>query len=248
MRKTGLALGGGAVLGAAHVGVLRAIAEYDIKVKYISGTSIGAFVAAFYAFGKSWEEIRDIAAELKWIDITQISLSQYGLLSNDKMGKLIVEHLGKKKIEEADIPLALVATDAATGEKVVLKKGLVADAVMASTAIPGIFKPVEIGDRMLVDGGIVENVPINSVRELGAKYVIGVDLNAKDQYTKPSNIVDVLLNSFHFLMKASTKLQTEDAELLIEPDLADFNRSDMGQVEELMEKGYKDSKEVLKKI
>jgi NTE family protein len=248
MKKTGLALGGGAVLGAAHVGVLRALTEKKVQVQYISGTSIGAFVAAFYAFGKNWEEIRDIASELKWIDITQISLSQYGLLSNEKMGKLIDEHLGKKKIEEADIPLALVATDAATGEKVVLKKGLVADAVMASTAIPGIFKPVEIGDRMLVDGGIVENVPINSVRELGAKYVIGVDLNAKDQYTKPSNIVDVLLNSFHFLMKASTKLQTEDAELLIEPDLADFNRSDMGQVEELMEKGYKDSKEVLKKI
>lgn len=248
MKKIGLALGGGAVLGAAHVGVLRAIKEKEIEVQFIAGTSIGAFVAAFYAFGKSWEEIHHIAADLKWLDITQIALSQYGLLSNDKIGELIGEHIGKKKkIEDAEIPLALVATDISNGEKVVLDKGSVADAVMASTAIPGIFNPVEIGKKMLVDGGVVENVPIKTTRDLGAEYIIGVDLNARDKTEKPSNILDVLLNSYQFMREVSSELQTEKADLMIKPDLSEFNRSDMDQVDDLMEKGYREAKKALEK-
>jgi NTE family protein len=246
MKETGLALGGGAVLGAAHVGTLRAIDDFDIKIKYIAGTSIGAFVSAFFAFGKNWKEIKEIALELKWIDITGISLSQYGLLSNEKLGELIIEHIGDKNIEDADIPLAIIATDITSGEKIVLDKGSVADAVMASTCIPGIFKPVEINGKMLVDGGIVENVPINTARKMGTEFVIGVDLNAKHTYEKPDNILDVMINSFHLLLQQSDKLQTEDADILIQPDLSRFNRSDMGQVEELMKKGYEDSKKILK--
>jgi NTE family protein len=248
MKKTGLALGGGAVLGAAHVGTLKAIDEFNIKINYIAGTSIGAFVAAFFAFGKNWKEIKEIASELKWIDITAISLTRYGLLSNDKLGELIVKHLGNKNIEDADIPLALVATDITSGKKVILDKGTLADAVMASTCIPGIFKPVEINGKMLVDGGIVENVPINTTIKMGAKYVIGVDLNSKHKYDKPDNILDVLMNSFHFLMKQTDKLQTEDSDLLIKPDLSTFNRLNMNQIDDLIEKGYKDSIKVLKKI
>ena len=246
--KTGLALGGGAVLGAAHVGVLRALKESDIKISYIAGTSIGAFVAAFYAFGFSCEKIEDIALELKWLDISRISLSQYGLLSNEKLGKLIIKHIGEQNIEDAEIPLAMVATDVSSGKRVILKKGPVANAVMASTAIPGIFKPVEIEDKLLVDGGIVENVPINTVIELGAKYIIGVDLNAKHNYNKPRNIIEVLLNSIQFAMMASAKLQTKEADLLIKPDLSEFNRSDTDQVKNLIAKGYEDSKKTLKKI
>jgi NTE family protein len=248
MKKIGLALGGGAVLGAAHIGALRAIDDFDIRINYITGTSIGAFVAAFFAFGMKWKEIKEIALKLKWIDITGISLSRYGLLSNEKLGELIIENIGHKNIQDSDIPLAMVATDVASGEKIVLDKGSLADAVMASTCIPGIFKPVEINGQMLVDGGIVENVPINTIREMGAEYVIGVDLNAKHTYDKPNNILDVIINSFHFIMQQSDKLQTEDADLLIKPDLSAFNRSDMNQVDELMKKGYEDSKKVLKKI
>ena len=129
MKKTGLALGGGAVLGAAHIGVLRAIKEHNIQIEYISGTSIGAFVAAFYAFGKDWEEIRDIAMELNWMDISALTLSRYGLLSNEKIKKLLNKHIGNKNIEDAEIPLAMVAADASTGEKVILNKGPVAGAV-----------------------------------------------------------------------------------------------------------------------
>lgn len=246
-RKFGLALGGGAVLGAAHVGVLRAIEEFDIHISYISGTSIGAFVASFFAFNKNWKDIQEIASELKWIDITGISLSRYGLLSNEKLGELIKDHIGEKHIEDADIPLAMVATDVTTGEKVVLKKGPVVDAVMASTCIPGIFNPVEIDQKVLVDGGIVENVPIDTVKILGAERVIGVDLNAKHSYEKPENILDVILNSFHFTLQASARLQTENADVMIKPDLSSFNRSNMDQVKELMERGYEEAIKTLSK-
>jgi len=246
-KKLGLALGGGAVLGAAHIGVLRAIEEFDIPISYLSGTSIGAFVGSFSAFGNSWKEIKEIASGLQWLDITEISLSRFGLISNERLGELIRKHIGEKQIEDADIPLALVATDITTGEKVVLKKGSLADAVMASTAIPGIFQPVEIDGRLLVDGGVLENVPIHTVKTLGARRVIGVDLNASHTYDKPDNILDVILNSFHYMMQAADRIQTEEADVLITPDLSSFNRSDMGQMDELMEKGYQAANKTFKK-
>lgn len=248
MEGIGLALGGGAVLGAAHVGVLKAIDECDIQVKYVSGTSIGAVVAAFYAFGKDCQEIGEIASELKWMDITKISLSRYGLLSNEKLGDLMREHIGDQQIEDAKIPLAMVATDVTTGERVVMDKGSVIDAVMASTCIPGIFNPIKREDQLLVDGGIVENVPISTVKGLGADYIVGVDLNAKHKYDKPDNILEVITNSFHLLMKQSVSLQTEEADLLIKPDLTDFSRSDMNQIGELIDKGYEDAISVLKEM
>jgi NTE family protein len=246
-KKMGLALGGGAVLGAAQVGVLRVIDEYEIRITHVTGTSIGAFVAAFFAYGKSWKEIQEIAGELKWLDITGISLSRFALLSNKKLGELIVKHIGDKKIEDADIPLAMVAADIATGEKIVLKKGPVAQAVMASTCIPGVFNPVEIDGKMLVDGGVVENVPVNTLKDLGAKRTIAVDLNSQHSYGSPENILDVIMNSYHYTMQASAELQTKDADILLKPDLSAFNRSNMDQVDNLMEKGYKDAKKQLKK-
>ncbi len=247
MKKIGLALGGGAVLGAAHVGVLKAIKELDIEISYVAGTSIGAFAAAFHAFGKTPAEIEEIALKLTWMDISGISLFRNGLLSNEKLGDLISEYIGDEKIENAKIPLALITTDISTGKKVILKKGDVAKGVMASTCLPGIFIPVEMNDVTLVDGGIVENVPIDTVKKMGADYVIGVDLNAKNKYEKPNNILDVIMNSFHFTLKAAAQSQTENADLLITPDLSKFNMADTSQVKDLIEQGYKDSKKLLKK-
>ncbi|HDP97696.1 MAG TPA: patatin, partial [bacterium] len=159
--KIGLALGGGAVLGAAHIGVLKAMEELDIPVHFVAGTSIGALVAALYAFGKDYKQIEKIAAELDWLDVSGLSLSQYGLLSNKKLGKIINKAIGDVDFEDARIPLAMIATDISHGKEVVLKQGNVATAVMASTCIPGIFIPVEIEGKLLVDGGVVENVPIS---------------------------------------------------------------------------------------
>ncbi|MBU0517400.1 patatin-like phospholipase family protein, partial [bacterium] len=108
-KNIGLALGGGAVLGAAHVGVLRAIDEFKIPIHYISGTSIGAFMAALYAFGMKWREIEEIAVDLNWLDVSGIALSQYGVISNRRLGKVLDRHIGDKTFADLSLPLAVVA-------------------------------------------------------------------------------------------------------------------------------------------
>lgn len=248
MKNIGLALGGGAVLGAAHIGVLRAIDENSLKIRYVSGTSIGAFVGALYAFGLNWEKIKSLAANINWMDLSSITLSRYGLLSNEKLGDFLIEHIGDVNIEDSPIPLAIISTNITTGEKVTLTKGSVANAVMASTCIPGVFRPIEINGSMLVDGGIVENVPVKTAADLGAEFIIGVDLNAKHTFDKPEGIIDVLLNSFHFLMQQTDKLQTKSANVLIKPDLNKFNWTSMNQINDLIDQGYKDSKEILSNL
>ncbi|HDQ46136.1 MAG TPA: patatin [bacterium] len=247
-KKIGLALGGGAVLGAAHIGVLKALEEYDIPIRYISGTSIGAFISIFYAFGKRWKEIEEIAKELNWLDVSGLSLSKLGLLSNKKLGERIKETIGDVTFDQADIPLAMIATDITSGEKIVFKEGDVITAVMASTCIPGIFIPVEMDDRLLVDGGLVENVPVSPLKEMGADFIIGVDLNAEYSRKKPENIVDILLRSFVFTLMSATESQKEKAHILIQPDLSAFNMVDIGQADALIETGYDAARTVLRKV
>jgi NTE family protein len=246
-QKIGLALGGGAVLGSAHVGVLKAIEAYELPLHCIAGTSIGAVAAALYAFGKTVAEIEEIARDLQWMDISSMSLSQFALLSNAKLGEMLTDILGDVDVSRASIPLAIVAADICTGEKVILRKGGVATAVMASTCIPGVFIPVQLDPHLLVDGGIVENVPLSALLDMGAELLIGVDLNAGHTYKKPENIVDVLLNTFDIVLNNATALQTEDADVLITPDLSEFNLIDTSQTEALIEKGYQETMAVLRK-
>ncbi|MDZ7821793.1 MAG: patatin-like phospholipase family protein [Candidatus Marinimicrobia bacterium] len=234
-KKIGLALGGGAVLGAAHIGVLKAIEEFGITVDYIAGTSIGAFVSAFYANGKHWDEIESYTEDLDWLDLSGISFSHLGLLSNKKMGKLITEKIGDIDLEDSEIPVAMITADIASGEKVVLKKGNIARAVMASTCIPGVFAPVEIDGRLLVDGGMVESVPISPLKEMGADFIIAVDLNSESSST-PENLVEVLLRSFHIMSETATKFQLMDADIIIAPDLSEFNVVDIDQSPALLKK------------
>lgn len=238
-KKTGLGLGGGAVLGAVHAGVLRALDEKKVKIDCISGTSIGSFIAALYAFGIKTDDIEEITRNIKWLDISEISLSKYGLMSNEKFGKLLVEHIGDKQIEEAGIPLRIITTDISSGEKVVLEKGNLSDAVRASTCIPGIFKPVEMDGRMLVDGGIVENVPVTPLIDMGADRIIAVQLLAHQAARKPDHIIEVMLNTFEFMISNISKPHLKHVDLLIKPDLTGFDKVDTDQVSDLIEIGYK---------
>lgn len=239
-KKLGVALGGGAALGAAHVGVMKAFKELDIKPEFISGTSIGAFVAAHIAFGTPVEKLEEIALDLDWLDITGFKLSKLGLLSNERLGKRILDEIGKVRIEGSDIPLCMIATDISTGERVVLKEGPLYKAVMASTCLPGIFTPIEWDDMLLVDGVLCENVPITPLREMGAKDIIGVDLTTNRQYKRPENIVDVLTNTFDIALDNMIKEQIEDKKtLLIQPELGAYSMADTGDTEKLIEEGYK---------
>lgn len=244
-KKIGLALGGGVVLGVAHIGVLKALEEKNVKIEYISGTSIGSLIGALYAFGKSVEEIEQIALDIKWSELYTITLSKFALLSNEKIGNLLLDNIGDVDFKDASIPFSVVTTDISDGKRVVLDTGDVNAGVMASTAVPGVFTPIEIDDKLLVDGGIVENVPIEAVRDLGAEYIIGVDLNTNYSSKKPNNIVEVLLNSFNYIMMSSTKLQLKNADLNINPNLSEFNIISTEQVEEIIEVGYKEANKIL---
>lgn len=244
-KKIGLALGGGAALGGVHIGVLRALKKLEIKIDYISGTSVGALAACLHAFGVDCDEVEHIALETSWSDFSDLSLSKYGFMSNDKMKKLLKVNIGEPLIEDASIPLSIVATDISAGEKVVFRKGDAATAVMASSCIPGIFKPVNIGDRLLVDGGIVENVPVSPLLEHKPDAIIAVDLNSNGGYREPGNIFDVLLNSFHLTLDAISRIQTNKADIVIRPDLSDFNKIDVEQTPDLIQIGYEETMSIL---
>lgn len=243
-----LALGGGAVLGAAHIGVLKALDEHGVKITRISGTSIGALIATLFAFGKSPADIEAVVAELDWLTVSSFTLSRYGILSNDELGKKVVAALGDVDFADARIPLALMATDLGNGRKVVLTEGKVSRAVMASSCIPGVFVPVEIDGRLLVDGGLVENVPVSPLREAGADFVIGVDLNAGRQYQRPDDIIDVLANAIDIAIDNVTRSQTSEADLVIAPELASYNRRDTSRIGELIEAGYRGARQFIDKL
>lgn len=247
-KHIGLALGGGAVLGAAHIGVIRALEEAEIKISYITGTSIGAVIASLYAFDKSWQEIKNIALEVKWLEISGMKISKYGLLSNDKIGELISSHLGPVNIEDSSIPLAVVATDISHGKKIMLDHGRLSTAVKASACLPGIYAPIEYNDSLLIDGGIMENIPVPSLEKLGAEYTIGVDLFAKHNFQKPENIFELLINTVDLTMVNARNIQAGQADLLIEPDLARFNIYDTDQISDLIEQGYISAKKTLNMI
>ncbi|MDT8321915.1 MAG: patatin-like phospholipase family protein [Xanthomonadales bacterium] len=243
--RVGLALGGGAILGAAHIGVLRALDEAGIEICAISGTSIGAMIAALHAFGKSSDEIADIARELDWLDMSSLSVSRYGLLSNEKMGRQFEKAVGDVRIEDAETPLAIIATDIGSSDKIVLTKGSAAQAIIASSCVPGIVAPVEVDGRMLVDGGLVENVPISPLRGMGAEKVIAVDLNAKREYRKPDGLLDVLLNSLDIALDNATRIITDEADLLITPELNAYSRINTTAVNDLIGEGYRAACEAL---
>ncbi|NNC54281.1 MAG: patatin-like phospholipase family protein [Pseudomonadales bacterium] len=248
-RKTrvGLALGGGAVLGAAHIGVLKALEESDIKIEAITGTSIGAFIAILYAFGIPANEIEAQVEKMGWLDVTNFKLSRFGLLSNEKLARTLHDMIGEVSFADANIPLAVVATNIGSGKPLVLKEGDVALAAMASTCVPAIFAPIEIDGELLVDGGLVENVPLSPLDELGANFKIGVDLNAKRQYEKPDDIIVVLMNALDIAIDNSTRLQTREVDLLIKPKVFHFSRTDTDNVGHIVREGYQATLSELKK-
>lgn len=247
-RRLGLALSGGGTRGLAHIGVLQAFEDGGLRPDYISGTSIGAFAAALYAFGVPLEEIRDVGQGMSLANISKLKLSRFALFSNEELARLIQSKIGKARIEEALIPLAIMAVDIGTGEKVVLSQGEVAPAVMASNAVPGIYRPITIDGRMLVDGGIMEDVPISPLRPMGADIVVAVNLSADRKYRPPEDIIDILLNAFDIAIDEDTRVQVKAADVLIEPRLSNFRRMDVSQIDALIAEGYRATAASIEKI
>lgn len=236
--RIGLALGGGAVLGFSHLGILEALHHAGIHVHRLAGTSAGALVAALHAFDIGPARMHELLVPLTWRKVSRFSASSLGLLSNESITDLLDSELGPVNIEEARIPLAIVTADIHTGEPVVLRKGPLAEAVRASTAIPGIFAPVTIGGRMLVDGGIVSNVPVRALREMDTDVIIAATLGDAMAFEPVRTLIGVLTNAFLIAVYTATRIALlEGVDVIIQPELDVYNHWDFKQRDELIAKG-----------
>ena len=237
--RVGVALGGGSARGIAHVGVLKAFADYGIPVDCIVGTSAGAVAAATYAFGVSPDALIEKAKKLSWYSIFGFSRLKLGLVSNSALEKIMEGLIGSVDITAAHCPLAIVAADIETGEKIVFRKGKAALAVRASTCLPGLFTPVEINGRKLMDGGLAENLPLGPLRDMGADITIGVDVAHWYSRKKVNNILDVMSNAIDIFTSHQKVVSGRLADVLIEPDLGMYSSSDFRKADEMVALGYR---------
>ena len=178
-RKIGLALGSGSARGWAHIGVIKALTEAGIRVDYVAGTSAGAVVGAVYASGRI-DSFKDVVLQLDWKKIAfflDVVFPKSGLIDGNRIAEFIRSHVEEKNIEDLSLPFCAVSTDLATGNEVIIQDGDIIEAVRASISVPGVFTPVRKNSAILVDGGLVNPVPVSVVREMGADLVIAVDLN-----------------------------------------------------------------------
>lgn len=247
--RIGLALGGGAAKGIAHIGVLKAFEEEHIRIHCISGTSVGALVASYHAFGRPAESILSICSTLNLSKIINFTLKRGGLFSTDAIREMIHRDLGDCRIEDADIPLAICATDIETGEQLIFREGSLADAVCASMAVPGLFVPVEIDGRILVDGGLVENVPISPLAKMGAGITVAVDLSHVGRYPKPDDMIDVISNAINIGIDFNTRKQLKKADIAVPLDLSGYSlTNNADRVEELYREGYHPMKKKIRQL
>lgn len=239
-KKIGLALSGGAARGFAHLGVLKVLAEHGIPIDFIAGTSAGSFAGGALACGASVEEIIEIARKVSWFNMAGFSFSPKGILSNASMGKFIKERFPHKRFEDLPIPFAAVACDLETGAEVVLKdKGDLALAIQASCAIPGVFMPVEIEGKTLVDGGVIAPVPTKAVKKLGAEIVIAVDVisSGATYWGVPSTLLGVFFQSAMMLLRTASKNQHYHADIVIIPQIAHLRPDAIGKIDEFIKAG-----------
>ena len=247
--KIGLALGGGAAKGIAHIGVLKAFEEEGVPIHCISGTSIGALVAAYHAFGKTSDEIMKVGRELSFRKVANFTLRRRGMFTTDSIEQMIIRDLGDVNIEESKIPLAIVAADITTGEKVVFRKGNLAKAVCATVAVPGAYVPIVYQGRMLVDGGITENVPVSVLEEMGAGILVGIDLNGVKNYPYPKDVLGVLGNAFDIAIDLRTRDQLKACDVVVSLDLSRFSRlGNPDEADELFMEGYRPMKAKIRKV
>jgi NTE family protein len=217
--RIGVALGSGGARGFAHVGVLRVLEEAGIRPQLITGSSMGALIAGVYATGAPVAMMERVATTLplgRWLDP---AVPRMGLFNGARIHELIKVLTKNRTFEEAVVPLAIVATDLERGERVTFREGPIHDAVRASISIPGLFKPHRVDGRLLVDGGVIDRVPIDAARELGADFVIAVDVGLFDKLPPIKNIWDVLIQSMDIMEREVFRYRIESADFVVRPQL-----------------------------
>ena len=247
--KIGLALGSGGARGLAHLGVLARLNEWGVKVHCVAGTSIGAIMGAIYASGTvneaiEWAEQLDLAEAARLF--AEINMPVTGFFSGKQVEKRLRKFIPFRDFSEAPLPFATVATDIVTGEEVVLRTGDMMQGVRASYAIPGVFTTVERDGRQLVDGGLVNPLPVSVCRELGADVVIAVDINLRKgppgyrREKKSLKIFEILVNTISILEKEITRgtLAAQSPDICLQPAVGDIYTLDFLTARTAIEAGY----------
>lgn len=233
-----LVLSGGAARGIAHAGVLKVLEEEGLRPDLIVGTSAGAMAGAFLAAGISAARTAMWAAELRWSGLGRPAINRLGLLSNDRLGELLERALPVRNFHELEIPLACMATDLQTNEPVILHEGDLISAICASSAIPGLFIPVERGGRLLLDGGVRANIPVDAARLLGADLVVAVDVNQiYHNEERPTHMLAIMVRTFFTLSRAAELVDGATADLLISPDVGGIGFDQLQRAPELIAAG-----------
>ncbi len=244
-RRIALALSGGSAYGSAHLGVLAVLEDAEIEVAGIAGTSVGALIGALYAYGVPLPELLRLARGVSWTEITRPVRPRLGLLSLGKLREWLRERIGEVDLRDAPIPLRIVATDLAAGEAVVFEEGPADEAVAASCAVPGIFEPLLREGRLLVDGGLVDNLPVRLARSLGVGPVVASDLLAPGSHPMPGNLLEVVLRATNMMVGASSAPQREMADVLVSPQLSAYSTADLTQSVELIRAGRQAARRAL---
>lgn len=246
--KIGIAFGGGAARGFTHIGVIKALEEHGLKFDHISGTSVGSIIGAFWASGKNWKEMYEIAKSVKMKDIRK-NIIPLMPSKTDGIQELLIENLGDINIEELKTPFTAVAVDLKTTKEVCISHGNLAKCVAGSCAVPGVFVPVEYEDFLFADGGLQNNIPADVLRYLGCDYVIAVDCNKSRVYgTDSSKVVDVISCSIRVLMKSNSIKGYICSDLVIGPETKRFKSTKLEGIDEMIEEGYKETIDLMPKI
>jgi len=243
--KVALVLGGGGGRGFAHIGVLKLFEEEEIPVDIVIGTSIGALAGAFFTAGVPMSQAADLSREMSWGQLANTNVFSLArlllagrLLNNDRMERFLDKHLGQKTFDQLRIPLICIATDINTGERVLLREGSVAFAARASATVPGFFEPVAYRQRMLVDGGLIENVPVNVANIFGADLIIAVPISPDIPGHEVSNVFTMLIQSIYIQGRAFDAQNLSLADIIIRPDVAAISAVDLSQAQQAIELGY----------
>lgn len=216
--RIGLALGSGAARGSAHVGVIKVLEQAGIPIDLIAGTSVGAFIGALYAGGQPTAAFEEVLPTVRWRQLVRPIIPFNGFVDNHPMVRFVEKYIGPVAFDELSIPFAAVASNAVNGEAYILNKGKVSHAICASTAIPGVMRPVRLNGNLLLDGAVAHPVPVALAKSMGADIVIAVDVSLPDPLKKaPANFVATILNTIDIMSKRMIQDELQLADVVINP-------------------------------
>ncbi|MDE2047614.1 MAG: patatin-like phospholipase family protein [Betaproteobacteria bacterium] len=235
--RLGLALGGGAARGFAHIGVIQVLEENGFYPQLVAGTSAGSLVAALYTAGNNGAALQRLAADMDESALTDWTFPLRGLIKGEALAQFVRQQTSGKLIEQMSVPLGVVATDLATGNPVLFRRGDTGTAVRASSAVPSMFEPVQIGTHEYVDGGLTSPVPVRFAREMGAQVVVAVDISTPPSGQAPHEALGMLLQTFAIMGRSINHWELRTADVVIRPQLDGMKGTDFASRLKAIEAG-----------